>query len=220
MFGLFEAIRAHPGATAWLFLLANAAWVLFVYFNKQRHDRAMAQLTSDLNLESERRTKVFEVKLNLYESYVSELDSFNQRNQVDLPARMQPLFDKYIKDYLGATECNNKEKERETIAWFTHKVQLLLQHGIKEFMKLQAQSNRLKLTATDEMIITFSELETLTRASMDKVNEFMSEFVTLTLNNDETRIGAYNAQLWQLSIQTQQKSSQLMSQMRAELQSI
>lgn len=82
----------------------------------------MAQLRSDLSLEAERRKRVFELKANQYETYVANLDAFGRKHQVDLPARMRPIFDKYLNDYLAATESGDKQQEHQVITWFSSQV--------------------------------------------------------------------------------------------------
>lgn len=217
---IYALIQENPEYFAWAFGVVNVLWGLFVYFNKQSHDRAMARLKSDLGLEAERRKRVFELKASQYETYVANLDSFGKKHQVDLPARMSPIFDKYLSDYLAATESGDKQQEHKVITWFGGQVSALMQEGLDDVLKLQAESNRLKLTATDEMIDTFSELEVLTKASMDKANEFMGQLTEIVLTQDHQRTEQYQKELKELGRQTQEKAGQLMQQMRAELRAI
>src|SRR5690554_3093370 len=220
MSAIYAAIQENPEYFAWAFGVVNVLWGFFVYFNKQSHDRAMARLKSDLGLEAERRKRVFELKASLYETYVANLDAFGKKHQVDLPARMRPIFDKYLSDYLAATESGDKQQEHQVITRFSGQVSALMQEGLDDELKLQAESNRLKLTATDEMIDTFSELETLTKASMDKANEFMGQFTEIVLTQDHQRTEKYQAELKELGRKTQEKANELMQQMRAELRAI
>ncbi len=48
-----------------------------------------------------------------------------------------------------------------------------MQEGLNDLLKLKAESNLLKPTATDEMIDTYFDLEAMTITSMDKAHEFM-----------------------------------------------
>lgn len=217
---IFNLIQNNPEFFAWALAIVNIVWGLYVYFNKQRHDRSMAKLKNDLNLEAERRKKVFELKASQYETYVANLDTFGKKHQVDLPARMQPIFDKYLNDYLTASESGDKQKEHDVIVWFNGQVSSLMQEGLDDVLKLQAESNRLKLTATDEMIKTFTELEFLTKESMDKANEFMGQFTEIVMTQDNKRIEMYQEELEGLGKKTQEKANQLMQEMRAELRAI
>jgi len=170
---IYEMIQEHPGYFAWAFALANALWLAFTYFNSQRHDRELRNLEQRLRLDADRRQKVFELKATQYESYVTNLDTFGKKNQTDLPKRMQPIFDRYFKEYLGASAANDKEREVAVIAWFGSQVSGLMQESAEDYFRLQAESSKLKLTATDEMIECFDQLETLIKKSMDESHEFM-----------------------------------------------
>lgn len=220
MTAIYEVIQQNPEFFAWIFGIVNVLWGLFAYFNKQSHDKALANLKHELNLDAERRKKVFELKATQYESYVSNLDEFGKKHQVDMPARMQPIFDRYLSEYLAATEAGDKAKERDVITWFSSQISALMQEGLADVLKLQSESNRLKLTATDEMIATFSELEALTKASMDKANEFMGKFTEIVMTQNNELSQSYQSQLQQLGSKTQEKAQELMQQMRAELNAI
>ena len=217
---IYKAIQENPEFFAWVFGIVNVLWGLFTYFNKQSHDKALANLKHELNLDAERRKKIFELKVTQYETYVSDLDAFGKKHQVDMPARMQPIFDKYLSDYLAATESGDKEKEREIITWFSSQISALMQEGLEDVLKLQSESNRLKLTSTEEVITTFSELEGLTKASMDKANEFMGKFTEIVMTQNHELSQSYQTELQQLGALTQEKAQHLMRQMRSELNSI
>lgn len=217
---VYELIQSNPEYFAWCFGIINILWVLFTYFNKQSHDKKLASIKHDLNLDMERRKKIFELKINQYESYVSSLDAFGKKHQVDLPARMQPIFDKYLSEYLAATEVDDKEKEREVIGWFSGQISALMQEGLADVLKLQSESNRLKLTATEDMINTFNELEALTKESMDLANEFMSKFTEIIMTQNEELLHSYQAKLVDLGQHTKDKAHELMQKMRADLSAI
>lgn len=217
---VYELIQSNPAYFAWCFGIINVLWVLFTYFNKQSHDKKLASLKHDLNLDMERRKKVFELKINQYESYVSSLDAFGKKHQVDLPARMQPIFDKYLSEYLAATDAEDKEKEREVIGWFGAQISTLMQEGLSDVLKLQSESNRLKLTATEDMITTFNELEALTQESMDIANEFMGKFTEIVITQNEELSGRYQRKLAELSQCTKDKAHELMQKMREDLSAI
>ena len=38
---IYNLIQENPGFYAWAFGLVNVAWILFAYFNKQRHEREL-----------------------------------------------------------------------------------------------------------------------------------------------------------------------------------
>ncbi|MUK39684.1 hypothetical protein GNP82_19305 [Aliivibrio fischeri] len=217
---IYNVIQENPDYFAWVFGIVNVLWGLFVYFNKQSHDKALATLKHELTLDADRRKKVFELKVTQYEAYVENLDRFGKKHKVDMPAQMQPVFDRYFNDYLAATQSGDKDKEREVITWFSSQISSLMQEGLSDVLKLQSESNRLKLTATDEMIETFTKLEELTKSSMDKANEFMGNFTEIVFAQNNELSEQYQAELKVLGDQTQHTAQKLMQQMRAELNEI
>ncbi|MFY2833627.1 hypothetical protein [Vibrio parahaemolyticus] len=220
MESIYSIIQENPDYFAWVFGLVNALWGIFLYFNKQSHDKALENLKHGLSLEAERRKKVFELKVSQYEAYVSNLDEFGKKHQVDLPAKMQPIFDQYFNDYLAAAQVGDKDKEREVLCWFGTQVSEVMRDSTEDLMKLQAESNKLKLTATDQMVETFARLEALTKASSDKSNEFMSKFLEIVLSQNHELSAKLQEELASLGKETQAVAKELMEQMRQELQTI
>ncbi|ENB2089763.1 hypothetical protein [Vibrio alginolyticus] len=220
MESVYNVIQENPDYFAWVFGVVNVLWGLFVYFNKQSHDKALENLKHGLSLEAERRKKVFELKATQYEAYVSNLDAFGKKYQVDLPAKMQPIIDQYFNDYLAAAQVGDKEKEREVVCWFGSKISEVMRDGMEDLMKLQAESNKLKLTATDQMIETFARLEALNKASFDKSNEFMNRLLEIVLSQNNELSAKFLSELAALGVETQATAKELMELMRQELQII
>lgn len=220
MKAVYDAIQENPQFFAWVFGLVNVLWILFAYFNKQSHERQLAKLEQQLRLDADRRVKIFELKVTQYESYVMSLDSFGRKQQSDMRARMQPIFDKYLSDYLAASMAEDKETERKAIVWFSNQISGLTQEVYADALKLKSESNRLKLTATDEMIKTFTELEALTDESTTTANEFMGKLPEIILSGRQQEGTIYQAQLAALGKRIQAASQKLLHQMRAELREI
>lgn len=214
---IYEIIQNNPELYFWVFSLVNIAWGLFAYFNKQHHERELKHLEQDLKYSADRRLKIFDLKAAQYSQYVTDLDSFGKKNQIDMPARMQPIFDEYLQRYLQATDSEDKEKEREVISWFGSQVSTLIQEGYQDMMKLKYESNRLKLIATEEMLDTFDSIETLTQLSLEATNEFMQNFTEIVMNQQTERSEEFQAKALDLANRTQEKSRLLLSQMRREI---
>lgn len=220
MNAVYDAIQESPQFFAWAFGLVNVLWVLFTYFNKQSHEKQLAKLEQHLRLDADRRLKVFELKVTQYESYVMSLDAFGRKQQSEMPARMQPIFDKYLSDYLAAAEAEDKAAEHKVITWFSNQVSGLMQEVYADSLKLKSESNRLKLTATDEMIETFLELESLMDESTATASEYMGRLTEIVLGGRQEEATTYQARLAALGKQIQAASKNLLDQMRAELREI
>lgn len=220
MQSIYELIQENPDYYAWAFGVINVFWLGFAYFNKQTHDRNLKQLEQDLRFRADRRLKIFDLKASEYGKYVTDLDSFGKKNEIEMPERMQPIFDEYLQRYLAATEDGDKEQERIVIGWLSSQVSALMREGLKDVLKLKSESNRLKLIATDEMLETFDRLETLTQESMDCTNEYMKNFIDIISNQQHHKTEAFQAKASQLGTEIQKNSKALLNQMRQELSDI
>jgi len=217
---IFDFIQQNSEYFAWAFGLVNILLGLLMYVNKQRHERDLKKLEQDLRFSADRRLKIFDLKAKQYGEYVTNLDEFGKKNQVDMPKRMQPIFEQYLKDFLAASELNDTEEKRKVLAWFSTKITELVQEGAKDFLRLKSESNKLKLIATDEMLITFNDLENLTQESMDTTNEFLKNFAEIFSNSEDQRGNNFQIKSAQLGEKMNQVSEKLLQQMRSELSDI
>ena len=220
MQSIYELIQENPEYYAWVFGLINILWGLFVYFNKQRHDRDLKQLEQDLRYRADRRLKIFDLKASEYAKYVADLDSFGKKNQIEMPKRMQPIFDEYLQNYLAATQAGDKEQERQVVGWLSSQVSVLMQEGVQDVLKLKRESNRLKLIATDEMLQTFEILESLTQESMDCANVYMANFTDIVLLQQHEKTAEFQKRSGDLASKIEEQSNELLMQMRRELSDI
>lgn len=220
MNALYSIISKYPEAIAALFAVINGLWLAFTYFNGQRHARELENLRHSLHLDAERRKKVFELKVNQYEAYVTSLDAFGKKHQVDLPARMQPVFEEYFAGYMAAAEAQDKEQEREVIARFSSKISSFMREGLEDYMRLQSETSRLKLTASDALLTAFEALEAAMEQAHQKSNEFMSRFTDLVLRQDFEAMAALQRELEVHGSAVKDKSRALMARMREDLAEI
>ena len=217
---IYQEIQKHPKFYVWIFGLINAVWIVTAYLFKLWHERQLKRLEQDLRYDSERRLKLFDLKATEYANYVTNLDAFGKKNQTELMARMQPIFDKYLNDYLAASTEENEAKQREVLVWFSNQISHVMREGSEDFFKLKSESNRLKLIATDEMLSTFTALEELTELSMNTANEFMGKLVEIIVHKQNDVQDAYLAKLTQISAQIKIEADNLMTQMRNEIRGI
>ncbi|MDH1316745.1 hypothetical protein [Shewanella xiamenensis] len=84
-------------------------------------------------------------------------------------------------------------------------------------MKLKYESNRLKLIATDEMLVTFEAIENLNQQIFDITNEYMTNFTDIVKNQKEEETALFQSKAASLGEELQKYSRQLLSQMRKEI---
>ncbi|WP_418357162.1 hypothetical protein ACNH6B_12590 [Shewanella basaltis] len=214
---IYTLIQEHPQFYAWAFGIINILWGIFLYFNKQSHERKLKHLEQDIKYGFDRRLKIFDLKATQYSQYVTDLDSLGKKNQVEIPAKMQPIFQTYFTEYLSASESGDSQRENEVIAWFSSEIQSLMNEGLKDVMKLKYESNRLKLIATDEMLVTFEAIENLNQQIFDITNEYMTNFTDIVINQKEKETALFQSKAASLGEELQKYSRQLLSQMRKEI---
>jgi septum formation topological specificity factor MinE len=214
---IYTLIQQNPQYYTWAFGIINVLWGGFLYFNKQSHERKLKHLEQDIKYGFDRRLKIFDLKASQYSQYVTDLDSLGKKNQVEIPAKMQPIFQTYFKEYLDASESGDTQRENEVIAWFGSEIQSLMNEGLKDVMKLKYESNRLKLIATDEMLVTFEAIEKLNQEIFDVTSEYMSNFTDIVINQKEDETARFQTKAASLGAELQKYSHQLLSQMRKEI---
>lgn len=214
---VYEIIQGNPEYFAWVFGLVNVLWAVFLYFNKQTHDKNLKAIQHDLNLDLERRKKVFELKMSHYESYVRMLDDFGREYQSELFSKMQPLFEKYMNMIFEA-----KEEKDKTVAlsYFSLEVMKLMDKSMKQYHVLKSESRSLKLTASDTMILIFEDLEGLVDDSVESVKQFLHDFPMMMANGKTDEINSKQEAMNHLGLKIQSKSKELEKKMRVELNEI
>lgn len=214
---IYTLIQENPQFYAWAFGIINILWGIFLYFNKQSHERKLKHLEQDIKYGFDRRLKIFDLKATQYSQYVTDLDALGKKNQVEIPAKMQPIFETYFTEYLNASESGDSQRENEVIAWLGSEIQSLMNEGLKDVMKLKYESNRLKLIATDEMLVTFETIENLNQQIFDITNEYMTNFTDIVINQKEGETALFQSKAASLGEELQKSSRQLLSQMRKEI---
>ncbi|NVJ64517.1 MAG: hypothetical protein HWD84_09855 [Flavobacteriaceae bacterium] len=214
---IYKLIQDNPQFYAWAFGIINILWGGFLYFNKQAHERKLKHLEQDIKYGFDRRLKLFDLKATQYSQYVTDLDSLGKKNQVDVPEKMQPIIQTYFREYLSASESGDSQKESEVISWFSSEIQTLMNDGLKDVLRLKYESNRLKLIATDEMLVTFDAIEKLNQEIFDITNTYMSNFTDIVINQKEEETALFQSKASSLGSELQVYSQKLLSQMRKEI---
>ncbi len=218
MEAIYKIISENPSYFAWAFGVINTLWVIFLYFNKQSHDRKLKSLQHDLNLDLERRKKVFELKVSQYESYVKNLDDFGRKYQSELFVRMQPIYQKYMGRMLEARD--NEHERTFAITQFSSDVMDLMNESMRQYNLLKSESRSLQLTASDSLIKIFEELEGLVEYSLEQSKQFINDLPMLIISGDQKTIQNKQAALNEQGQKIQTKSKDLERQMRLELKEI
>ncbi|WP_016957461.1 hypothetical protein [Catenovulum agarivorans] len=222
---IFDLIQKNPDYFAWIFSLINILWLGFTYFNKQTHDKALKAIQlehekklksvqHDLNLDLERRKKIFELKTSQYEQYVIRLDSFGRKYQVELFEKMQPIFQSYMAKMINAED---EAQRRSAIGEFSTETMVIMGQSMEQYQIIKAESKALKLTASDSLLVIFNELELLVEQSIEQAKKFVGDLPLLILANDQENLKLRQLELDEQGAHILTKSKELEQQMRLEL---
>ncbi len=220
MQSIYNLIQNNPSFYAWAFGLVNVAWGAFLYFNKQRHERELKHLEQDLRYSADRRLKLFDLKASQYGQYVTDLDAFGKKNQTEMTGRMQAIYETYFRDYLAASDAGDQSKERDAIEWLSSQTLSLVNEGLEDITKLKYESNRLKLIATDEMIVTFEKIESLNQELFDLTSKYMTNFSDIIIHQKIEETERFQHEAERLAQDIKLNSRRLLEQMRSEINDI
>jgi len=217
MQSIYELIKQQPEFFAWVFGLVNVLWGVFIYFNKKRHSKDLVELKQSLDLDLERRRKVFEMKATHYESYFQRIDTFHRNHQNDYQQVFTPIFNEFMSRYLKAEDIGDKAESTNATIWFGEQISKITTDGFQEYLVLENESNTLKLTASDKVASLLDELKKLQHATFELSSEFMNKMVEITINGNQELANSFTEQLTDLGTKAKEKSEQLREEMRKDL---
>lgn len=98
---VYELIQQNPKYFAWAFGLINVLWIVFAYFNKQSHDKAMENLKYSLVLEQEEKLPLIK-KLSELEAQAGEAKEIVTSYKANQQKKkmFSPIYEK-LEQYAG-----------------------------------------------------------------------------------------------------------------------
>lgn len=217
---IFNVISEKPEYFAWAFGLVNAFWLGFVYFNKKRHESELIKIKQSLDLDLQRRMKVFEMKASQYEAYFRHIDSIHNRHKTDYQDIFMPIINKFMTSYLQASTSNDEAAARAATIEFSEQISKITHDGFQELGVIESETNSLRLTASDEVALLLDEIKDIYSAMFTASGKMMSDLVQITINNDQELANQNQAELYRLGELAKSKSKQLREQMRIDLKQI
>jgi len=213
-------IQNNPKIVAVMFTTINAIWIMFTYFNKKKHTREIEHIKQSLNLDLERRKKVFEMKASHYENYFSNIDAIHKKHENDLQDVMNPLITEFYRRFNTAEAIGDHLAATEAATWFSEEIRKLTIAGFNEVQVLEQQTNNLKLSASNEVALILEELRELNNKIYDASCRQMNllTHVILTKNDNESK--AVQSEITAIGQQIKDKTEQLREEMRQDLLTI
>ncbi|EGR4210723.1 hypothetical protein DDN55_17260 [Vibrio cholerae] len=220
MEAIFRMISEQPEYYAWVFGIVNFLWVFFLYINKKRHDKELVQLKQSLDLDLERRKKVFEMKSNQYENYFKNIDEIHNRHRNDYHEIVLPIINEFNASYLRANAMGDQVAAAAATSKFSEDIGKLTRDGFDEVQVMRSQTNSLRLTASDSVASTLDELQELYDKLFEHSEKMIRDIANIALYGDQELARSNQDKLNELGEITKKKSQILREQMRSELSTI
>ncbi|MCF6268383.1 MAG: hypothetical protein L3J41_01590 [Melioribacteraceae bacterium] len=217
---ILNFISENPEYVAMFFVVVNACWIAFVYFNKKHHEKELVKLRQSFDLDLERRKKVFEMKANQYELYFKLIDEIHNRHQTDYEKVFLPIMNEFMSSYLTAATQNDIGAETKATIRFSEKISKITIDGFKELNTIQSETNSLRLLASDEVAKLLGEIEELYRQLFELSGNMMSNLIKIDVNNDQELAEKNKNSMMKIGKILEDKVSQLRHQMRIDLKQI
>ncbi|UAL41920.1 hypothetical protein K8B83_13595 [Shewanella inventionis] len=217
---IFEHIQKQPEFYAWCFVIVNGLWGAFLYFNKKRHQEELEEIKQSLNLDLERRKKVFEMKTSQYEAYFKSIDEMHNRHQTDYQEIVVPILNRFNASYQRACEQNDSQAATEATILLSNEISKITYDGFKELQVIRSETNALRLTASDTVAALLDELQELYEQLFQISSKMVSDLVKVTIENDQALAAENQNKMNVLGELTKSKFNELREQMRNDLKQI
>lgn len=103
---------------------------------------------------------------------------------------------------------------------FSEKISKIAMDGLQEQGVIEAETNCLRLTASDEVAKRLDELAGLYSKMFSLSGKMMSDLVAITINNDQQLAAQNQAQLMAIGDKVKLKAAELREVMRNDLKQI
>jgi hypothetical protein len=176
------------------------------------------QVKKEHNLDIEHRKYQYEDKRKVYSDFCNELDKYQSQGQVFFKERMMPMMTRLF------SSIENADGSDEIIEFSFSKYfseMLLLCNDLHlAFVEVKNQTNKLRLTTSDEVETLLNELLTNLEKTTNLSSELMKYLATSTGMQDKENQATLTGLLTSLGEQNITIRADLIKQMKAELQSI
>jgi len=225
IYGIFQQNQNYY---VWISVIISALYSAFLYFyrerrNKERdvmlqnHSVEMERLKHSFDLELHKRKAMYEMKASQFEKYYRMADELEKANNVEMPARLNILYKEFME---AALSDDNNEISAKVIAEFGFGIGNLMNEASKGYHSFKAETNSLKLIASDALSEIFDKVISAYEKSFNTATEFIGKFVEITTTNNIAMQEEFKLRLESCADETKTYLQQLMTQMRKELNEI
>jgi len=217
---VFKFISEKPEYTVWFIGIINISWIVFIYFNRKKHDRKLIELKQSFDLDLERRKTVYEMKATQYESYFKHIDSIHKKHQTDYQDVLRPIINEFMSTYLRASDNNDKTEETNATIRFSKEISKITYDGFQELRVMESETNSLRLTASDNVALLLDDIQMLYEQLFTISCKVMSDLVEIIINDNQELAARNQVELMKIGELAKSKAKELRQQMRNDLKTI
>lgn len=176
------------------------------------------QVKKEHNLEIEHRKYQYEDKRKVYSDFCNDLDKYQSQGQVIFKERMMPMMTRLLES-IEDSDGSTKSVEVSFSDYFSE--MLLLCNDLNlAFVEVKNQTNKLRLSTSDEAESLLNDLLINLEQTKDLSTDFMQYLATPNGMNDKDKQTELTNILTELGLQNEIIRTSLIKQMKNELQNI
>lgn len=176
------------------------------------------QVKKEHNLDIEHRKYQYEDKRRVYSNFCNELDKYQSQGQVVFEKRLKPMLNNLF-SVIEQSNGSHESLEFSLTECFSEMVELCNDLNLA-FVEVKNQTNQLRLSISNEAEELLNELLTNLEQTKDLSNEFLQNVVSPDVLRDKEGQAQLTGVLVELGKRNETIRSNLISQMKSELQSI
>lgn len=184
---------------------------------KSTFNRQLEELKRDHQLDIAKRKNRYETKTKSYIEFFSMLDTLNSNLNTNGIDRLKDVLEEYNRN---ATNANTVSAEKKALIVFQKKTQALIIDSNKDLVKLRHETNSIKITASDEVVMKLDYLEKGFEMLLNESNKLISKMAILIMNNNEEAINIAKEAVMGMGMQVEEIKKDLIRTMRVELNDI
>ena len=143
-------------------------------------------------MEISKRKYQYESKKEQYIIFFRLLDQFTNEANKSTQEKLLPILDEFNRNFLQASERNDKRGETNATTVMSKKIQKLTFEANESLIRIKQETNTIRLIASDEIIQKLNLLESAYDKNMGEATQMMDKLPKQVMLNDQ--IGMKNSQ--------------------------
>ncbi len=187
---------------------------------KAQYNRELEELKKDHQLDITKRKYQYESKKESYFRFFQLIDQFTRENNVKNQESLIPILDEFNRNYLQASNQNNKRNETNAVTVMSKKIQKLMFDASQDLIKVKQETNTIRLIASDEIINKLDLLNLAYDKATETSNKMMSSLPALMLINNQEQMKADQREIEISAMVINRFKDEIIELMRKELNEI